>query len=58
MRGLSGLHTETVVFLEFQDREGSTRLAVTHDLLPTEESRDGHFMGWTDSLISLAQVLA
>jgi len=56
--GSAGLHAETVVTLDFQDRSGSTRLVLTHDFLPTEESRDGHFMGWTDSLESLAQVFA
>ena len=53
--GSDGQYAETVVTLAFQDQGGATRLVLTHDFLPTEESRDGHFMGWTDSLESLAK---
>jgi len=54
--GSAGLHAETVVTLVFEDQGGATRLVLTHDFLPTEESRDGHFTGWTDSLESLAKL--
>jgi len=54
--GSAGQHAETVVTLDFQDQNGATRLVLTHDFLPTAESRDSHFMGWTDSLDSLAKL--
>ena len=49
---------ETLVTLEFRDREGSTDLILTHELFPTQELRDEHNKGWDGCLSRLAKVVA
>lgn len=55
--GSEGLYAETVVTLDFEDLGSSTRLTLTHDFLPSEESKEGHTMGWDSSLDCLEDVL-
>ena len=56
--GSAGVYAETVVTIELKDMGGSTRLTLTHDLLPTEDSRDSHAFGWNGSFDRLAEALA
>ena len=56
--GSAGLYAETVITIEFQDMGSSTRLTLTHDFLPTEESKESHSFGWNGSFDCLAEVLA
>ncbi len=56
--GSAGLYAETVITIEFQDMGSSTRLTLTHDFLPTEESKESHSFGWNGSFERLAEVLA
>ena len=56
--GSEGVYAETVVTVEFQDMGSSTRLTLTHDFLPSEESKESHSFGWTGSFDCLAEVLA
>lgn len=56
--GSEGVFAETLVTVEFQDLGGATRLVLTHDFLPTEDSRDSHSFGWNGSFDCLAEVLA
>lgn len=37
--------------------EGGTTLTLTHERLPSTEARDGHAMGWTATVDSLAEHL-
>lgn len=55
--GSEGQFAETVVTLEFQESGASTRLILTHEFLPSEESKEGHTMGWIGSFDCLAAVL-
>jgi uncharacterized protein YndB with AHSA1/START domain len=55
--GSADSFAETLVSIEFEDMGGATRLTLTHDLLPTEESRAGHEFGWTDSFERLVDNL-
>jgi len=48
---------ETLVTVEFLDRDGATEVVVTHELLPNEERRDGHRRGWEGSLDRLVELL-
>lgn len=41
---------ETLVTLEFKERDGSTELVLTHERFATAESRDGHEQGWASAL--------
>ena len=56
--GSAGVYAETVISLEFQDMGSSTRLTLTHDFLPTEESKESHAFGWNGSFDCLTEVLA
>ena len=56
--GSEGVFAETLVTVEFQDLGGATRLVLTHDFLPTQDSRDSHSFGWNGSFDCLAEVLA
>ncbi len=47
---------ETLVTVEFNKRDGSTELVLTHEL-PTVESRDNHGQGWESCLNRLEQLL-
>ena len=47
----------SVVTVEFFDREGGTELRLTHENLPTEPSRDDHEQGWKSALDKLEKFL-
>jgi len=55
--GSTGVYAETLVTIEFQDLEGSTRLILTHEFFPNEASKESHSMGWGGSLDRLAEML-
>jgi uncharacterized protein YndB with AHSA1/START domain len=48
---------DTLVTVEFHDRNGSTEVVLRHDGLPTEQSRARHTQGWNGSLLKLAEIL-
>jgi len=45
-------HT-SVVTVELSDRDSGTELRLTHEKLPSEQSRDGHTGGWESALDKL-----
>jgi uncharacterized protein YndB with AHSA1/START domain len=49
---------ESLVTLDFADRNGKTVLTLTHERLADAESRDGHVDGWSSSLDRLGPVLS
>ena len=48
----------SVVTVDFHERDGSTEISLTHDGLPTAESRDGHQDGWLGILEKLESALS
>jgi uncharacterized protein YndB with AHSA1/START domain len=48
---------ESVVTLEFLDRDGSTEIVLTQELLARQEARDAHQLGWTLALDRLGELL-
>lgn len=50
-----GDRRETLVTVEFADRDGGTQVTLTHTGLATRESADGHTQGWTSTLDNLAR---
>ncbi len=48
---------ETLVTLEFQEKENTTTLILTHDFLPDTTSKEAHEYGWQGSLDCLAKIL-
>ena len=44
---------QSIVTVELDDAEGGTELRLTHEQLPSEESRDGHNRGWSSALVKL-----
>ena len=47
----------SIVTVEFFDREGGTEIHLTHEKLPTEASRDDHEQGWNSVLARLGKFL-
>ena len=47
----------TLVTFEFQEREKSTELVLTHELLPSQEECESHKQGWTGCLDKLGALL-
>jgi uncharacterized protein YndB with AHSA1/START domain len=41
---------DSIVTVELSDRDGGTELRLTHEQLPSEESRDRHNEGWNSVL--------
>ena len=50
-------HT-SIVTVELYDREGGTELRLTHEHLPSEESRNGHTRGWNSALDKLGKLFS
>ena len=48
---------ETLVTVEFRDLGGKTEVTLTHEALPTPESRESHVKGWNGCLERLGKVL-
>ncbi|MBM3469008.1 MAG: SRPBCC domain-containing protein [Alphaproteobacteria bacterium] len=48
---------DTLVTVEFEDRDGQTELTLSHDLFTDEETRKDHFEGWTQCLENLDSTL-
>ena len=44
---------ESLVTVDFLDKEGFTEVQITHDRLPTPEQRDAHSHGWNGCLDKL-----
>lgn len=49
---------ESLVTVEFRDRDGSTEVIVTHERLPDAESRERHSQGWTGCIDQLVALFA
>ena len=48
----------SVVTVELEDVDGGTELRLTHERLPSEQSRDGHTGGWNSALDKLQEFLS
>src|ERR1700758_258427 len=48
---------DSVVTVELSDRDGGTEVKLTHEKLPSEESRDRHSEGWSSVLDRLEKFL-
>jgi uncharacterized protein YndB with AHSA1/START domain len=48
---------ESLVTVEFHDRDGATEVVITHEGIKTDESFAFHVGGWTASLEGLGEVL-
>jgi uncharacterized protein YndB with AHSA1/START domain len=48
----------SVVTIDFVDRDGSTELILIHESLTDEKSRDGHTVGWTAILTQLENAIS
>ena len=46
----------SIVTVELEDREGGTELRLSHQQLPSEESRDRHAHGWNSVLDKLEKL--
>ena len=46
---------DSIVSVDFSDRDGGTELKLTHEKLPSEASRDRHTHGWNSVLDRLEQ---
>ena len=49
---------ETLLALDFHDRDGDTELVLTHENFANAESRDRHNEGWSNALEKLVPVVA
>ena len=49
---------ETLVTVEFEDRDGGTLVSLTHEGFRSDESAKGHEGGWSSTLENLAQFSA
>jgi uncharacterized protein YndB with AHSA1/START domain/predicted enzyme related to lactoylglutathione lyase len=49
---------ETLLTLDFHDRDGDTELVLTHENFASAESRDRHNQGWSSALEKLDPVVA
>jgi uncharacterized protein YndB with AHSA1/START domain len=48
--------SETLVTVEFQDRDGATEVVLTHELFPDAETAGKHEQGWTSCLNRLEKL--
>ena len=42
--------------VELEERDGYTELRLTHERLPSEQSRDNHTQGWSGTLDKLQRL--
>ena len=49
---------ETLVTVEFNDKNGATEVVLTHERFPDEHMRDEHQGGWSGCLDSLERLFA
>ena len=49
---------DTLVTVEFADRDGGTEITLTHAQLRSQESLKGHELGWRSTLDALARYFA
>ena len=49
---------DTLVTVDFLDKEGFTEVQITHDRFPNSDMRDRHSHGWTGTLEKLDRLLA
>ena len=49
---------ESLVTVQFQDRQGSTEVEITHENLPSAELRDDHNHSWNGCLDKLARLMS
>ena len=52
-----GAPIETLVTVEFRDRDGETEMILTHEQFPDAETRDKHNEGWTGCLDRLKKAV-
>ena len=48
----------SIVSVELDDVDGGTELRLTHEQLPSEQSRDGHTRGWNSALDKLEKLFS
>ena len=48
----------SIVSVELDDADGGTELRLTHEQLPSEQSRDGHTRGWNSALDKLEKLFS
>ncbi len=53
----SGPVAETLVTVEFRDRDGETEMILTHEKFPDAETRDKHHEGWSGCLDRLRKAV-
>ena len=53
-----GSVSDTLVTVEFRDRDGATELTLTHERFPDAEWRDKHNQGWSGCIARLESLLA
>jgi uncharacterized protein YndB with AHSA1/START domain len=51
-------NVESLVTVEFRDHPDGTELRLTHEKLPSEQSRDNHTYGWNSALDKFERLLA
>jgi uncharacterized protein YndB with AHSA1/START domain len=49
---------ETLVTVEFEERDGATEVTLTHEGFPTAEARDNHDQGWMGCVQNLETLFA
>jgi uncharacterized protein YndB with AHSA1/START domain len=49
---------ETLVTVEFIDKDGATEVVITHERFPDEHMRDEHQQGWDGCLEGLDRLFA
>ena len=53
----SGEPIETLVTVEFHQKDNETEVILTHEMFPDTETRNKHDQGWTGCLARLAKVV-
>ena len=56
--GCGGESEETLVTVDFADKNGATEVTITHERFSSQESCDQHNQGWTTCMDNMAKLLA